>query len=844
MKKFSRSVALVLFLCLLSVASASQLTSSAGSPSASASQNNKKNPSDNELYDLDKMSSMGRLAYLVSTGRMDKAIAKAQARRKRGKASVADLGNANAIQADDVEADEGDDDDELSGPPGGQSETSIAVDSTGQHIVVGYNDFRGFGLNPLSVSGFMYSDDGGSTFVDGGQLPVTVPTSMIGTAVFPRIQGDPDVKYLGGSTFIYFSIMTKTISATGVAMTMGMHRSTDFGHTWTGPYEIPAATNPNGLFSGVNARDFADKEFADVDPDTGRVMMSWSNFTTTTIAPGGVEISAVFSDDAATATPPTWSARRVVAGDGQGSIPRFAGNGSPRAYLAWSRSTGFLLNNVGFAVSSDNGETWPAPLNTTTNFFTMDQVLGNDRVHNLPSLAVDRSSKATAGNIYLVYANNNNRDGADIAFQRSVDGGITFSAPVFLNSRPGADRAQWFPWTTVDPNTGRVYVFYYDQGSATSGDLTEISYQFSDDGGLTWSTPANLDNRSFRAGFGNDLGQPNLGDYNQAVAQNGELFVTWAGTHPVTFTDGWPAQSFTVPDVFFKRVTNSKAPLRIGTVSFTDSGANGFIDPGEQARFTFPLQHYVTNPVTAPVALTGITATLTTTTPGVSIVQDTSTYADTNPGDTASNDVAFVIQVAPTFVPFTTIQLQLNVTTNQGNTVLAYSQTTGTPTLTTLFSEDFDTTPPGSLPTGWTTSHVLGNNTVAWTTSTFGGSNGAFHVNANDGLSGDNSRFERLSSPVIQVPANTGYVTLEFDVKYDTEDNPLFNIYAFDGFLLRVLDATVPPFRSVLAEAFADVITTGGGQHYPKHFPRSGGAGYFADMSAWAGDSNGVQHVL
>ena len=56
-----------------------------------------------------------------------------------------------------------------------QSETTIAVDATGQHVVVGFNDFRGFLVDPTrfptSISGFMYSDDGGHTFVNGGQLP-------------------------------------------------------------------------------------------------------------------------------------------------------------------------------------------------------------------------------------------------------------------------------------------------------------------------------------------------------------------------------------------------------------------------------------------------------------------------------------------------------------------------------------------------------------------------------------------------------------------------------------------------------------------------------------------------
>src|SRR5215831_20906317 len=53
---------------------------------------------------------------------------------------------------------------------GTQAEVSVAVDSTGQHIVLAFNDFRGFAKDPVSISGFMYSDDGGATFIDGGQL--------------------------------------------------------------------------------------------------------------------------------------------------------------------------------------------------------------------------------------------------------------------------------------------------------------------------------------------------------------------------------------------------------------------------------------------------------------------------------------------------------------------------------------------------------------------------------------------------------------------------------------------------------------------------------------------------
>ncbi len=121
------------------------------------------------------------------------------------------------------------------GPPSTQSEVSIAIDRTGRHVVIGFNDFRGFdnNSNPTSLSGFMYSDDGGETFVDGGQLP-TPGNDAIGATKFPQVFGDPDVIYLVACNFVYSSIVVKKFSATTAAQTMGIHRSTDCGHSWTG----------------------------------------------------------------------------------------------------------------------------------------------------------------------------------------------------------------------------------------------------------------------------------------------------------------------------------------------------------------------------------------------------------------------------------------------------------------------------------------------------------------------------------------------------------------------------------------------------------------------------------
>jgi uncharacterized repeat protein (TIGR01451 family) len=792
-------------------------------------------PDPGKVAEDESMSSMGRLAQHQADAREAAAAA--------GTTQVSSL-------ADEV--DPGVDDDEGEGPAGGQAETSIAVDSTGMHIVVGFNDTRGFSLNPLRVSGFRYSDDGGVTFTDGGQLPVTVPTDTIGTTVFPQVFGDPEVKYLGACNFVYFSIVVKKLNTTGTAQTMGVHRSTDCGHTWAGPFEIPSATNPHGLLTGTanNARDSADKEFADVDPDTGRVLMSWSNFTATTFAPSGVEISATFSDDILSATPPTWSARQIVAaavGDGQASIPRFAGAGSSNVYVVWRRAFAGNLNNTGYSRSTDNGVTWGPPVNLSTNFFTMDQVLGNDRVNTSPSLAVDNSGGPRQGYIYVVYANNNAHDGADISFQRSTDGGTSFSAPFFLNARPGTDRPQWFPWVTVDKDTGRAYVHYYDQGIASNGDLTEVSYLYSDDGGVTWSRPVPLSDRPYHAGWGNDTGQPNLGDYNQAVAQGGQIFAVWAATELKGFADQQPVGNFSTPDTFFARGPAPKVALSLGAVTFTDGNANGFIDAGETVHLHLPLNNYVTNPLNAGT-ITGIGATLASSTPGVTVTSSSSSYPDLVAGAGASNNTDYVLQLSSSFVRGTHIELSLGVASDQGATTLLYTQSTGTPETTTLLSENFNGVAPGSLPTGWTAAHGAGDNTVPWTTNNtlFGTtSNAAFHINASDGPTGGQpTRWERLISPVFTIPASAEYMTVDMDVAYDTEDDPAFNIQAFDGFFLRITDQTTGRVLiSALAEAFAEEFTTDGFQHYPKHLPRNSNTRYFEDMSVWAGDSGGFRHV-
>jgi hypothetical protein len=763
--------------------------------------------------------------------------------------------------------------------PGGQAEYAIAVDSTGQHVVIGFNDTRGFSLSPASLSGFYYSDDGGVTFTDGRQLPIPVAqqTTLAGTK-YPQVFGDPDVKYFGGSIFIYSSIMVKdnlgTVPTAATTQTMCVHRSTDFGHTWQGPFEVTGATRPAG------PTDAADKEFMDINPSTGRCMITWSNFIAGGV--GGVEERATFSDNAATGTPPTWSISTIfypaAAGQsGQGAMPKFKGDATTVYAVTGDRgrtatdTSGYSLMNEMFAKSTDQGTTWSAPLSLSAGDFKQcDRALGNDRDHSFPSIAVDRSGTATAGFIYVVWAGNALNDGSDISFVRSTDNGGTFSVQRRINARPGNDRNQWFPTVAVDNGTGRVTVTYYDEGLAATGDLAEISVQSSTDGGVNFSKPIPLTFEPFKAAWGNDTGQPNLGDYNMTVAQGGELFSAHAGTELHPFGDGQTNANdsatgspgnMNVPDLFFRRTTLPARPsLRManydfpasggfGAIKITDSGGNGFIDPGDTVNFQIPLQNYVTNtslttPVSAPAAVTGISATISTTTPGVTFTSNTATYANIPAGGTEKNAVGtFVAQISNSFVPGTPIKLTLTVTTAQGTAVFNYTQPTGTPKPVVLLAENFDDTITGALPSGWSSNHNAGTLTIPWAVSQTAfrdspGNGAVFEQNDTGG-----ARSERLFSPLMNVPANCEYVTVDMDVAYNSEDDAGYKYLGYDGFLLRVLDNTTGRglLRSVMAEAFEEEFTTGDIQWYPKDFPRRNQS--FQDIGAWSGFSNGFKHV-
>jgi subtilisin-like proprotein convertase family protein len=125
------------------------------------------------------------------------------------------------------------------------------------------------------------------------------------------------------------------------------------------------------------------------------------------------------------------------------------------------------------------------------------------------------------------------------------------------------------------------------------------------------------------------------------------------------------------------------------------SQENGVIEPGEVVDVAVTLQ-------ASAFAHTGVTGTLTSPTPGVTILDGVATWPPLNPGvPTASVAPHFRIALDPSVACYSTIDLELSVTSNEGGPfALSFSRAVG------------QALTPGGLPAG------IPDNSVAGVTST------------------------------------------------------------------------------------------------------------------------------
>lgn len=141
---------------------------------------------------------------------------------------------------------------------------------------------------------------------------------------------------------------------------------------------------------------------------------------------------------------------------------------------------------------------------------------------------------------------------------------------------------------------------------------------------------------------------------------------------------------------------------------------NGVIEPNECNALNLQLTN------NGDAAATAISGSLTTSSPGVTIAQGTSTYPALAAGANANNSVSYQISTAPSVTCGALISLNHTVTFTGGPSpaVIPFQLRVGVPAV--ALDQNFDAVSPPALPTGWTTS-VLTGTVGVWTTSNAAG---------------------------------------------------------------------------------------------------------------------------
>lgn len=126
--------------------------------------------------------------------------------------------------------------------------------------------------------------------------------------------------------------------------------------------------------------------------------------------------------------------------------------------------------------------------------------------------------------------------------------------------------------------------------------------------------------------------------------------------------------------------------------SVLDGGGNGNfkLDPNECASFNVALKN------TGAGAASAISATLSTSTPGVTITQPYATFPDIAAGLNGTTIVPFGITTSPDFVCGTAVKMTLSINSAQGAFQSTFTIFTGTSTVTTFTSSDV----PKAIPDG------------------------------------------------------------------------------------------------------------------------------------------------
>jgi hypothetical protein len=276
-------------------------------------------------------------------------------------------------------------------------------------------------------------------------------------AVDPRTSG-PDA----GSVYLFTRYYNLSLYG-GVQA----HISRDGGQTWSGDIPISDAGREDN--EGLSAAVAAD----------GTVYVAFGEYPRTT-----VELYLDRSTDAGR----TWGPDQLITGAPISNTGTLDYKGHRYVLIGDANDGAFLINNVPAIAVAPND---PATV----------YVVWNDGRWDLP----------------YMYGAHSGQHG-DIAFTRTTDSGLTWSAPQRLNDDPIANGIDQFQPSIAVDAAGTIGVTWYDRRDDPRHFLYALYYSQSTDGGLTWSANARVaDVLSDPMAVVNVKQEGNMGEYSGLV---------------------------------------------------------------------------------------------------------------------------------------------------------------------------------------------------------------------------------------------------------------------------------------------------------------------------------------
>ena len=364
-------------------------------------------------------------------------------------------------------------------------------------------------LNPNNMVAGNVLDDIHYTF-DGG---TTWTTKKLESKY--GVFGDPCILADWEGDFYYLHLANpdgRAYSSNRFLNQIVLQASMDGGKTWT-----------DGVGIGKNEPLQQDKEWAVVNPTTGQLYVTWTEFDKYGSSDPSHKSRIQFStsDDKGK----TFSKAITISsfeGDAkddddttEGAVPAVDRDGV--LYVSWA-----YRNQIYFNRSFDNGKTWLEQERKIANqpMGWAQDIPGIGRCNGMPVTAVDLSDSKNKGTVYVNWTDQRNgTTNTDVFLIKSTDQGKSWSEPIRVN-RDTTGTHQFFTWMSVDPKTGNIYIVYYDR-SRYENNKTDVVLAISNDGGASFSNERISESpfKPIKGVF--------FGDYNNIAAYDGVVRPVW-----------------------------------------------------------------------------------------------------------------------------------------------------------------------------------------------------------------------------------------------------------------------------------------------------------------------------